>query len=113
MAESMSDFSKIHELQEIKRLYDELQDTHRREVEARDHTIAELNEQLTGAAATSEQQDRTAQLQLENQRLAAELEKCRNEYETKIERLNSRVRDLSARAAQPAPEPEKKGFFRR
>ena len=37
------------------------------------------------------------------------------EYEAKIDRLNSRIRDLSGTAGPVAPEPEtsRKGFFRR
>jgi twitching motility protein PilT len=118
MAEPLSDFSKIVELQEIKRLYEEQQERHGSELTERDDEIARLRAELAQmvepqAAAGDGDQER---LRDENDRLNRQLQLIRGEYESKIERLNARIRELSAApaAAAAAPaEPERKGFFRR
>jgi len=120
MAESMSDYSKIEELQEIKKLYDELQDKMRAELADRDEQIENLRTELSLAAADgSEGNDggELGRIKEENDRLNAQLQLIRQEYDAKIERLNSRIKDLSTGASGPAvtqtPETERKGFFRR
>ena len=116
MAEPLSDFSKILELQEVKRLYDELQERQGADFAERDEEIARLKAELRQreeSAASSEMAD----LRTENERLGKQLQLLRQEYEAKIERLNARLRELSGGAvpqavAQPA-EGDRKGFFRR
>jgi twitching motility protein PilT len=118
MAEPLSDFSKIVELQEIKRLYEEQQERHGTDLSERDEEIARLRAELAHKvepqAAVGD--DEQGQLREENERLSRQLQLVRGEYESKIERLNARIHELSATPAAAAPvpaEPERKGFFRR
>jgi len=118
MAEPLSDFSKILELQEIKRLYEELQEHQSEALQERDEEIGQLKEMLAEAQATpeSEGNGESVGLREENERLSKQLQHLQKEYESKLERLNSRIRELSgaATARSPAPaDPERKGFFRR
>ncbi len=117
MAESLSDFSKIEELQQIKKLYDELQEKMGSELNERDEEIRRLNDQVTELTAAPDRRGKTGDLQEENDRLNHQIQLVRQEYDAKIERLNARIRDLSGTvtpgAGRPAPEPERKGFFKR
>jgi twitching motility protein PilT len=117
MAEPLSDFSKILELQEIKRLYDELQDKHRQDVTDRDEEIRRLRAEVAQAAPAAAGTE-ADHLRAENERLAKQIQLVRQEYEAKVERLNARMRELSGGGAQtPAAatpaEGDRKGFFRR
>jgi twitching motility protein PilT len=118
MAEPLSDFSKILELQEIKRLYEELQEHQSEALQERDEEIGRLKEMLAEAQTTAEAEGNgeSAGLREENERLGKQLQHLQKEYESKLERLNSRIRELSgaaaARTTAPA-DPERKGFFRR
>ena len=116
MAETLSDFSKILELQEIKKLYDELQERQGEGVRERDEEIARLRAELASRDASAFTAE-VEQLRLENERLGKQLQLLRQEYEAKVERLNARVRELSGSAVpQAAPqtaEGDRKGFFRR
>jgi twitching motility protein PilT len=116
MAESLSDFSKILELQEIKKLYDELQDRHRQDVQERDEEIKRLRAaalQHDPRAATAE----TENLRADNERLVKQAQLMRQEYEAKLERLNARLKEHpQGPTASPAPAggaEAGKGFFRR
>jgi len=114
MADPLSDFSKILELQEIKKLYDELQDRHRQDVAERDEEIRRLraeNSRMDPHQAGTE----TEALRAEVERVTKQAQLLRQEYEAKIERLNARLREHpQAAAAAPAAAPEAgKGFFRR
>ncbi|MBD3866598.1 MAG: PilT/PilU family type 4a pilus ATPase [Acidobacteria bacterium] len=118
MAESLSDFSKIEELQEIKKLYDELQEKMGSELNERDEEIRRLSDRLSEYSSEPVQGGESERLQQENDRLNQQIQLIRQEYDAKIERLNARVRDLSGGsvaqgAGRPAPEAERKGFFRR
>lgn len=113
MAECTSDFSKIVELQEVKRLYDDLQDRFDREIENRDREIASLKaqvRQLDAPPPAPADDGRLASLETENRRLTDQLGELRTEYEAKLEKFQAKFREFKARASQ---EPEKKGFFRR
>ncbi len=117
MAESFSDFSKIVELQEVKRLYDELQERHSSDLAERDGEIQRLRAELQAGQGPAANPAETDALRSENERLNRQIQLLRQEYDAKIERLNARIRDLSdsrgeARAVAHA-EPERKGFFRR
>jgi len=118
MAEPLSDFSKILELQEVKKHYDDLQERHTAELTERDNEIAELRSRVAemqmnqaGGGADSERHNQ------ETERLNKQLAVVRQEYEAKIERLNTRVRELSGSSGERQPvaaeSSPKKGFFRR
>ena len=114
MADPLSDFSKILELQEIKKLYDELQDRHRQDVAERDEEIRRLraeNSRMDPNQAGTE----TEALRAEVERVTKQAQLLRQEYEAKIERLNARLREHpQTAAAGPAGSSEAgKGFFRR
>jgi twitching motility protein PilT len=117
MAEPLSDFSRIVELQEIKKLYDELTDRHQLDLSDKDSEIERLRAELAGRDAVAAAGDGALdQLRAENDRLAKQMQLVRQEYDAKIERLNARIRELSAGApavAAAQPEAERKGFFRR
>ena len=121
VAEPLSDFSKIADLQEIKRLYEEGQERHTRELADRDEELASLRQQLAqpgqpgqggGDPAAGQEVER---LRGENDRLGKKADLVRQEYEAKIERLNARIKELSGSAepAAAAAETERRGFFRR
>lgn len=114
MAEPLSDFSKILELQEIKRLYDELQERVGTDLAERDDEIRRLRDELSardagGQAAGSEKEA----LRAENERLVKQIALLRQEYDAKIERLNARLRELSGSAGAATAADAKGGFFRR
>jgi len=117
MAEPLSDFSKILELQEIKKAYEEQQERHSQDLAEKDEEIARLREaaaQATAESAPAAQDNE--QLRQVQERLNQQVQRIRQEYEAKIERLNSRIRDLSNSASRPAAaaaEPERRGFFKR
>ena len=116
MAEPLADFSKITELQEIKKLYDDLQERQGQDVRERDEEIARLRTELGRIDASAPSQE-LEHMRAENERLAKQLNVLRQEYEAKIERLNARMREMSAGSTPPAmpagAEGERKGFFRR
>ena len=114
MAECTSDFSKILELQEVKTLYDELQERHTNEINEREMEIARLRAEMASQEPTAEEHAEVARLRAENTRLGEQIQATRIEYEGKLERLNTRVRELTSRAAkEEAPPPERRGLFRR
>jgi twitching motility protein PilT len=114
MAECKSDFSKILELQEIKSLYDDLQERYSREISSRDQEIATLRADVTRLGDKAEEETEIARLRSENERLAEQTQATRNEYEAKMERLNARVRELSQKnQGEAAAATERRGLFRR
>jgi len=117
MAEPLGDFSKILELQEVKKHYDDLQERHLVELAERDGEIEQLRGQLAELQAGQTVGAPESDLAQENERLDKQLTHVRQDYEAKIERLNARIRELGEGAAtrQPvaAETGEKKGFFRR
>jgi twitching motility protein PilT len=119
MAGCTADFSKIVELQEIKKLYEELQERSSGEIRRRDDEIRELRAEIDGLRGSESTEDgRLQELRAENLRLAGELEHTREEYESKLARLNARLREDAGRGgratpAEPAAAPVgRKGFFR-
>ena len=117
MAEPLSDFSKILELQEVKKHYDDLQERHSAELIERDNEITELRSQLAKTQMTQAGGSESERFTQETERLNKQLMVVRQEYEAKIERLNSRIRELSGNIGErhtvAAEGGEKKGFFRR
>ena len=120
MAEPLSDFSKIIELQEIRKAYEEQQERHGSELAELEEKITRLNAELAEQAQQGQQEAAeggdVAHLRDENERLSRQLQLVRGEYESKVERLNASIRELSGgapRTAPPASDAERKGFFRR
>lgn len=123
MSEPLCDFSKILELQEIKRAYDELEERSRRDLVERDEEIERLRQQVDSISATDggagADPAEAQRLQSENERLSGQIQLIRREYESKIERLNGRIKELSGgagpspAAASKAGEETRRGFFRR
>jgi twitching motility protein PilT len=117
MPEPLSDFSKILELQEIKKAYEELQDRHRQELAEKDQEIVQLRDGVGQQMPDAPDAAEIAQLREERDRMNQQVQRTRQEYEAKIERLNARIRELSSGGnASPvgAGAPDKKGgFFRR
>jgi twitching motility protein PilT len=111
MAERFSDFSKIVELQEIKKLYEEIQIKHTREMAEKDEAILNLKEDLR--LKTDEITNVKGQVQAANQereKIKQQLTFTKNDLEAKIQRLQERIQQLS-----PAPQPaeKSKGFFKK
>jgi twitching motility protein PilT len=118
MAEPLSDFSKILELQEIKKAYEELQERHRHEMAEKDLEIEQLRDAPVQQMGDMPDASEMAQLREERDRLNQQVQRTRQEYEAKIERLNTRIRELTSGGnAKPAGAAagDKKGggFFRR
>lgn len=117
MPEPLSDFSKILELQEIKKAYEELQERHRQELAEKDQEIEQLRDGVGQQMSDAPDASEMAQLREERDRMNQQVQRTRQEYEAKIERLNARIRELSSGGnASPvgAGAPDKKsGFFRR
>jgi peptidoglycan hydrolase CwlO-like protein len=115
MAEPLSDFSKIVELQEIKKLYDEARDRHGRELAEKDENIQQLEEDLK--IKTDEISHLSSQIQAANQdreKLKQQVAFTKNELEGKIARLQERIQQLTAPAAVQTGEKGKtSGFFRK
>jgi twitching motility protein PilT len=116
MAEPLSDFSKIVELQEIKKLYDEARDRHGRELTEKDEAIQQLEEDLKNKH--DEIDNLSNQLQAANQdreKLKQQVTFTKNELEAKIARLQERIQQLTAPPAAAAAEKGKPsgGFFRK
>ncbi len=114
MADPLSDFSKILELQEIKKLYDDLQERHSQDIRDRDEEIQRLRaeqQRFEPREAGAE----TDGLRAEIERLTKQAQLMRQEYEAKLERLNARLRE-HPQGTMPAPAggaEAGKGFFRR
>ena len=114
MTDVLCDFSKILELQEIKKLYDELQERHGQDIKDRDDEIQRLRAELLQHAARDTGAE-TDTLRAEIDRLAKQAQLLRQEYEAKIERLNARLRETpqSPMPTPAGPTEPGKGFFRR
>ncbi len=115
MADSSADFSKIVELQEIKRLYDEAQDRHQQEVTDKERTIQNLNEQLRSKESELIQvQESTAGTTDAVDKARKETAFVKKEMEGKIAKLQARVKELTANdAVEPDSGTGRRGFFSR
>lgn len=115
MADSLADYSKIQELLEIRRLYEEMQERHQSELDEANSRVEYLETELRSRAdATSASGERVHELEEEAERLRRSLQVQRQEYETKIERLQGRVKELSSeQVSKSPPETARSGFFRR
>jgi chromosome segregation ATPase len=112
MPDSPADFSKITELREVRKLYEEAQERFRSELSERDGTIAHLRTQIAMRDA-SQAPDSTGPIQAlreERDKLVQQITFQRQEFETKIEKLQMRIKELSAHAPEPS---RGGGLFRR
>jgi twitching motility protein PilT len=97
MAAPLSDFSKIQELQEIKKVYDESRVKHMSEMSEKDEQIHHMEDDLR--IRTEELETLRTQIQAmhqEREKLKAQLVFTKNDLEGKIQRLQERIQQLSA-----------------
>jgi predicted transcriptional regulator len=97
MAAPLSDFSKIQELQEIKKVYDESRVKHLSEMQEKDEAIHHMEDDLR--IRTEELETLRTQIQAmhqEREKLKAQLVFTKNDLEGKIQRLQERIQQLSA-----------------
>jgi predicted RNase H-like nuclease (RuvC/YqgF family) len=115
MADSFADFSKIVELQEIKKLYEESREKHTREIAEKDEAIQTLehdtqtkHEEIVGLKT------QLAALQQDREKLRQQLTFAKSEAEQKIQRLQERIQQLTASpAAAGIADSKSKGFFKK
>ncbi len=115
MTDSSADFSKIAELQEIKRLYDESQERFTQELDQKETTIQDLNEQLQCKEVEIRQiQDATAGSSTEIEKARKETAFVKKDLEGRLAKLQIRVKELTGNAnPDPGPGTTKRGFFSR
>ena len=115
MADSPADFSKILELREIRRLYEETQERFRQEMSDRDAYIESLRSQIAVQDTSRPEYVMSINsLREERDKLAQQLVFQKQEYDAKIEKLQSRIREISSHAAPAATvDPGWSGIFRR
>jgi twitching motility protein PilT len=117
MAEPLSDYSKIVELQEIKKLYEEIREKHGIQLADKDENIQRLQDDLR--VKDEEINDLKNEIQngaSEREKLKQQLQFTKNDLESKIVRLQERIQQLSAPAAVPSAgmsEKSKPGFFKK
>ncbi|HET6266390.1 MAG TPA: PilT/PilU family type 4a pilus ATPase [Acidobacteriota bacterium] len=117
MAEPLSDYSKIVELQEIKKLYEEIREKHGLVIADKDESIQRLQDDLR--VKDEEINELKNEIQTgagEREKLKQQLQFTKTELEGKIQRLQERVQQLSAPAAVPSAglsEKSKPGFFKK
>jgi len=116
MAAPLSDFSKIQELQEIKKIYEESRDKHVRELGEKDEQIGHLEDDLKLRA--EEINNLKGQVQAfvqEREKLKQQMTFMKNEADQKVQRLQERIQQLSAPAmANPGSAADKnKGLFKK
>ena len=87
---------------------DELQARHAEEIATRDREIRRLRDEVTevGQPDSSEADS----LRAENERLADQIKVCREEYESKIERLNARLKSTQTQTSRAASAPAPSGW---
>ncbi|TDI34240.1 MAG: PilT/PilU family type 4a pilus ATPase [Acidobacteria bacterium] len=115
MTDSSADFSKIAELQEIKRLYDESQERFTQELNQKETTIQDLNEQLQCKEVEIRQiQDATADSSTGIEKARKETAFVKKDLEGRLAKLQIRVKELTGNAnPDPGPGTTKRGFFSR
>jgi len=115
MADSSADFSKIAELQEIKRLYDESQERFKQELDQKERIIRDLNEQLQCKEVEVQQiHDVTTDSSAAIEKARKETAAVKAELEGRLAKLQARVKELTANAGPEAgTSAAKRGFFSR
>jgi len=115
MSDSKADFSKIVELQEIKRLYDECQERHQLELSEKERIIEELRGQIgEKQLEINVIHDSTSGSQEVVEKAKKEVAFVRKELEGKVAKLQARVKELTAsQTAEPSASGSRRGFFSR
>jgi hypothetical protein len=109
MGVSKADFSHIMRLHEVEKAYEELQERYAHEIAERDATIRRLEAELQGQEQPTSSSEGTIQaLTEEKAKLMRQVAFQKQEYDTKIEKLQMRIKELSLSA-----EPARAGLFRR
>jgi len=99
MAVSPADFSNILRLQEVQKAYEELQERHQRDVAERDSLIVRLEAEVRGSEQTgSSVEGAFRSLTEEKDKLQRQIAFQKQEYESKVEKLQIRIRELSSPA---------------
>lgn len=118
MAEQLSDYSKIEELQEVKKMYEESRIKHAREMGEKDEAIERFKEDLR--QKNDEIQNVKGQVQAaiqEREKIKQQLTFTKNDLEAKIQRLQERIQQLSAAIqpgnSTPQTAEKSKGFFKK
>lgn len=113
MAQQLSDYSKILELQEIKKVYEESREKHVRELGEKDDQIHQLEEDLrTRADEIGQLKGQIAALAQDREKMKQQIAFVQNEANQKIQRLQERIQQLSGPQAAPATA-QQKGFFKK
>ncbi len=114
MAPSAADFSQITELLETKRLYEEMEERHKSKINEKDDHIADLETELNSLKAElDETSGSTEEINRELELSKAEVQRLREESDTKINALNERIRDLNQKLAEHGGGKPTTGFFKR
>jgi chromosome segregation ATPase len=107
---SKADFSKITQLQEVQKLYDESVERHTSEMNEKDRIIEGMQADLQANDGRVQELSAVArQAQDAIKRARAETESVKQNLEAKLRQLQARVKELSATEAQSG----KRGFFSR
>ena len=120
MAPSVSDFSAITELMDIKRLYEEQDEKWKLRLQEKDDVIrgieADMHERERMIEVRAQQ---AADSDGEVLRMRQEIDRLKQEAATRITQLNERIKELNQRlmtttGSNPsAPSPPPSGFFKR
>lgn len=107
---SKADFSKIMELKEVQRSYDESQERHASEIAEKDRIIQGIQSDLQAQEGRMQELSTVAQTAQDCiERARRETEAVKQDLEAKVKQLQARVKELSATEAQSG----KRGFFSR
>ncbi len=107
---SKADFSKIMELQEVQKLYDEALERHTSEISEKDRVIQGMQVDLQANEERVQKLSAMARKAKDSIEGAhRETESVKQNLEAKVKQLQARVKELSAAEAQGG----KRGFFSR
>ncbi len=107
---SKADFSKITELQEVQKLYDESLERHSSEMNEKDRIIQGMQVDLDANEGRVQELSAVArQAQDSIERARCETESVKQNLEAKVKQLQARVKELSATGETAV----KRGFFSR
>jgi twitching motility protein PilT len=97
---SDADYSRVHKLLEIEKHYEDLKAQHDQDLQDRNQELERLRSELSQRREEAESwHQRLEQLEEEKDRAARALESQRAESQATIERLQARIRELSAEPA--------------